>query len=245
MSSNITPINLRQVKMNLNSEIKQYFHKKYFNEFCENFTTLYNKDQGRISLPADDIHIDIVAEKIANPEDAKLVRISIWLDYVESAFLDFTCLKPLTSQGVSIRLYGYCKKTCVKLSSRVNIEVDAELQKHGRLYIAKEDEKVDSTMIITKLEFHGDDVDPSRTEYISIEEYNQAYEKRRKKYRKKLNIPVFSLSIVAIITVIFALLFWTLYSIHQKQQIKVEENKKLLQENKILKRKLSQLENTK
>ena len=231
--------------MNLNSEIKQYFHKKYFNKFCEDFTTLYTKEQGRINLPADDIHIDIVTEKISNPEDAKLVRISIWLDYVESAFLDFTSLKPLTSQGVSIRLYGYCKKTCVKLGSRVNIEVDSELQKRGRLYIAKEDEEVDSTMIITKLEFEGDDVDPSRTEYISIEEYNQAYEKRRKKYRKKLNIPVLSLSIVAITTVIFALLFWTLYSIHQKQQRKEQETKQLIQENEILKNKLHKLEKNK
>ncbi len=231
--------------MSSNNEIKQYFHKKYFNKFCENDTTLYTKEQGRITLPADDIHIDIVKEKVANPEDAKLVRISIWLDYIESAFLDFTDLKPLTSQGINIRLYGYCKKTCVKLGSRVNIEVDSELQKSGRLYIAKEDEDVDSTMIITQLEFNGDDVDHSRTEYISIDEYNQDFEKRRKKYRKKLNIPVLSLSIVAIITVIFALLFWTLFSIHQKQQIKEKEYENKVHENEVLLKRIDQLEKKK
>ncbi len=231
--------------MSSNNEIKQYFHRKYFNKFCENDTTLYSKEQGRIMLPADDIHIDIVKEKIVNPEDAKLVRISIWLDYVESAFLDFTHLKPLTSQGVNIRLYGYCKKTCVKLGSRVNIEVDSELQKSGRLYIAKEDEDVDSTMIITQLEFNGDNVDHSRTEYISIDEYNQAYEKRRKKYRKKFNIPVLSLSILAIITVVFALLFWTLFSIHKNQQIKDKKYENKVQENKKLLKKIDQLQSKK
>ncbi|UDQ96929.1 hypothetical protein AAEX28_07705 [Lentisphaerota bacterium WC36G] len=220
--------------MNLNSEIKQYFHKKYFNKFCENFTTLYTKEQGQITLPADDIHIDVVTEKITKAEDAKLVRVSIWLDYVECAFLDFTCLKPLTSQGVSIRLYGNCKRTCVKLGSRVNIEVDSELQKRGRLYIAKEDEEVDSTMIITQLEFDGDDIDPSRTEYISIEEYNTAYEKRRAKYRKKLNIPFFKISVIAMIGILIGLVSWLAFYLVEQQNAQAEKLRAVTQENEAL-----------